>query len=308
MSSYLVLYDDPKNHNGHIDPMLDEYTYGDHKLNGKILRDKIKQGDFLFFHTMRKGKRVITAYYVVEQVLPVPQAKANKLIMTKYRNPHLLESNNVENETIVFGNPITSNILRKPVELTIELLNKLSRKPNLNPSQTETAAITSALRQWKKLSDADVELLLSYIEAGQEIGILKDSYLSSDEIEQLDESDVETFIAANPGVISEGAKLFRQQLVLSDGNRLDLLLKNPDESFIVVEIKKGELGKEVYKQIHDYIKTVKSDFSCNKVTGVIIGSRIMPIYEDFYADIIQKKELKVFLYAWKFSLRPYPGD
>lgn len=148
--------------------------------------------------------------------------------------------------------------------------------------------------------------MLKEIEKAQNQSFLKTTYLSTEEIEQIDESDVEKFISLNPEILGSGLKLINRQLVLDLENRLDLLLKNDaTNELVVVEIKKGSLGKEVYKQITQYINLVKKKFNTNKVRGIIVGSDVLPAYEEFYNDKVQSGKIQIFLYAWKFSLRNF---
>ena len=82
--------------------------------------------------------------------------------------------------------------------------------------------------------------MLKEIEKAQNQSFLKTTYLSTEEIEQFDESDVEKFISLNPEILGSGLKLINRQLVLDLENRLDLLLKNDaTNELVVVEIKKG---------------------------------------------------------------------
>ena len=302
MASYLIPYVDPRKIEGHEDPMLEEFTYGNIEGRGKILREKVKKGDYLFFHTSRKGKRVITAYYVVEKVMDTEDAKRDRLIISKYKNPHLHREELYNNDTIVFGNPIYSRVLKRPFVLTPGILSKLSNPPRLNPDQTELAAISSALRNWKELTDKDVQFLLSQIEKNEEQSILKDTFLSTYEIEQLDEEDIEKFVAMSPAILGSNIKFFKRQYILKSGKRVDLLLKD-EKGLIVVEIKKGPIGKEAYKQVKEYLREIREEFNCS-ARDIIICEDILPAFEDFFIKEIEKRKIDVYLYAWKFNLRP----
>lgn len=59
MSSCLIPYIDPRKLEGHEDPMIDEFTYGDINTRGKKLLENIKKGDFLFFHTSSRNRRYL---------------------------------------------------------------------------------------------------------------------------------------------------------------------------------------------------------------------------------------------------------
>jgi hypothetical protein len=302
MASYLIPYVDPRQL-GEEDPMFKEFTYGEAKRRGKILREKVKKGDFLFFHTSRKGKRVITAYYVVEKVMATEDAKRDKLIKYKYENPHLYHEKLYKNDTIVFGNPIYSRVLKRPLILTTKILNKLSKPPKLNPNQKEQlAAITSALRNWKELTDKDVNFLFSEIEKNEEQSVLKDTFLSTSEVEQLDEADIEKFVATKPSILGSDIKFYKKQYNLKSGKRVDLLLEDK-RGLIVVEIKKGRIGKEAYKQVKTYLEEIRKEFK-RSARGIIICEDILPAFEEFFIKKIEKGEIEVYLYGWKYDLKP----
>lgn len=293
VTNYLIPYLDPKKIGGHEDPLLQEYTYGESgKKRGGMLLNKVSRGDFLFFHTNIKGKHVITGYYSVEKSMLTREAKQDKLITRKYRNPHLGYDKPSEYDTIVFGNVIYSKALAHPFCLTSEILNKLSSRPK------------SISRPWLKLRDADVQLLLSEIEKGEEQGFLKDTFLSSSEVQQLLEEDIESFIESNPQALGRNLQAFKRQYELKSGKRVDLLLKD-DEVIVVVEIKKGSIGRDTYVQIRNYLQEVKSEFKRN-VRGVIVCSDVLPAFEDFFLKKIEKN-IGVYLYSWKFNLQALQG-
>ena len=302
MKGYLIPYVDPRQL-GEEDPMFKEFTYGEAKRRGKILREKVKKGDFLFFHTSRKGKRIITAYYVVEKVMATEDAKRDKLIKYKYENPHLYHEKLYNNDTIVFGNPIYSRVLKRPLILTTKILNKLSKPPRLNPNQKEQlAAITSALRNWKELTDKDVNFLLSEIKKNEEQNVLRDTFLSTSEVEQLDEKEIEKFVATNPTILGSDIKFYKKQYNLKSGKRVDLLLEDK-RGLIVVEVKKGRIGKEAYKQVKTYLEEIRKE-SKRSARGIIICEDILPAFEDFFMDKIENGEIEVYLYGWKYDLKP----
>ena len=289
MVNYLIPYVDPRKIGGHEDPVLEEFTYGDTKDRGRWLREKVGRGDFLFFHTNRKSAQILTAYYFVEKVMPTEDAKKDKFIISKYKNPHLHKENLESNDTVVFGNPIYSKILRHPLTIDKPILNKLSRKPK------------SISRPWVKLSNEDVKFLFGEINKYEKESFLKDTFLSSTEVEQLVEEDIESFIESNPKALDKNLMALHRQYVLKTGERIDLLLKDK-EDLVVVEIKKGSIGRDAYKQIKRYLNEVKNEFKC-KVRGIIICSDILPAFEDFFMKKIEKGEVKVYLYSWKFNLR-----
>ena len=104
----------------HNDPLLEEFTYGDSKKRARRLKLDAKPGDYIFFHRSIGGRRFITAYYVVDRVLDTAEAAKYRNITAKYRNPHILEfllgeRTTEEEDALVFGDPITSRVLDRPL-------------------------------------------------------------------------------------------------------------------------------------------------------------------------------------------------
>lgn len=303
MPNYLIGYKDPEKNNGHEDPMLNEFTYGDLKINGEKLLT-LKKGDFLFFHKTIFDKRYITAFFFVEEVHLVKNILQDLLIIDKYNNHHLQKNSSQLsiNETVVFGNPLRSKALDVPLEITEEVLNLLSRKANLNPSQTKLAAISSALRTWKELDSKDVNILLSLIQANEKAGRLTNTVISTEEVSQILERDIEKFIIRYPETFGEDVVVEKQQYVFSDESRLDLLLHDKKTGCrIVVEIKKGRIGRETKQQIKHYMNLCKNELGYSDVKGIIVCAGILPLYEN---DLLEARKENIFTqkYGWRFHI------
>lgn len=301
--NYLIGYKDAERNFGHEDPMLTEYTYGESGANTEKLL-KVQKGDFLFFHKTIHNKRYITAYYLVEEVVLVKDIKQNLLIMNKYDNPHLKKEIQqlTPSECIAFGNPIQSKVLQVPLEITPELLSKLSRSANLNPNQTLLSAISSALRTWKELNPSDINLLLDLIEQNESKGRLTNRVLTAEEVFQILERDIEKFIISNPSILDANYTIEKSQHIFSDESRLDLLLRDTtNNEFIVVEIKKGPIDRNALNQIKHYIKLCKEELKLNTVKGILVGSGTSPSFED---DINKAKKDRIIVrnYGWGFTI------
>ncbi|AMM95770.1 hypothetical protein UP17_25385 (plasmid) [Peribacillus simplex] len=303
MTSYLIGYIDPEKNNGHEDPMFQEFTYGDLKINGdKLLA--LNKGEYLFFHKTIYDKRYITAYYFVEEVRRVKEVIDDPLIMDNYNNHHLKKKKELlhSSETIVFGNPIRSKVLEVPLELNERLLKQLSRPANLNPNQTTLAAISSALRTWKELSSNDIKLLFGLIKENEKEGRLNNKLLSTEEVFQVLERDIEKYIASNPEILGHGLKLLKQQYIFSDDSRLDLLLINPlNDEVIVVEIKKNKIGREAKQQIKHYMKLCSTELGYLNVKGFIVCPGILPYFEEEMVAA-KKENIYVKAFGWKLDV------
>jgi len=88
------------------------------------------------------------------------------------------------------------------------------------------------------------------------------------------EKDLQNYLAKNPSVIEvglnliEGGKEFDTQRV----GRMDLLCKDKEGNYVVVELKKGSVGDMVAGQILRYIGWVQEYFKTDKVKGIIIAN------------------------------------
>jgi len=304
MASYLIPYLDPKKNDGEEDPLFSEYTYGDKKQRGKTLRDNVRKGDYLFFHTSSQNKRFITAFYEVEELMDIKQAKADIIIKMKYRNPHLLSIESEENEVIVFGNPVRSLVLNPPLEIDKNLLKELSISFNPSKNQTNLQAISSKLRSWLKLESKQIEQLLKIIYEIQTKDFLTKQQLSIEEIRQISESDIEQFIFDNPSELKNGLICLNRQYQFKDGKRLDLLLEDHNTNKIfIVEIKKGYIGAEVIKQIKGYISNYEKEKNIIGVKGIIVCQGILPHFENYVMDQLLKEKIEIYQYGWMFSMK-----
>src|SRR4051812_25811086 len=114
----------------HDDPLFREFTYGDISSRGaRLLRD-VAKGNYIFFHTSISGKKYITGYYVADRVLITSEACRDHAIRDKFRNPHILEclagGRQEKDDVILFGDPITSRVLDRPLLFDRSLAEKLS--------------------------------------------------------------------------------------------------------------------------------------------------------------------------------------
>src|SRR5699024_6523822 len=198
---------------------------------------------------------------------------------------------------------IRSRKLENPLELTPELLNQLTQKPNLSPNQTTLAAISSALRAWKILNNEDVDFLLQCIDENEKSGRLSNTTLSTEEVFEVLERDIEKFIAINPEILGEGYILEKQQHIFSDDSRLDLLLYDKENDCrVVVEVKKGMIGREAKHQVKRYMKLCKKELGYSNIKGLIVCAGILPYFESELLDA-KKDNIFVKTFGWNFNIK-----
>jgi hypothetical protein len=250
--NYLI----PYNQQVDEDPIFAEYTYG-HEFD----LQKVEKGEYIFFHTKILDERYITAYYEVFDKKSVVEIQKDPSIVSKYQNPHIRSGNGTD--IVIFGHPVYSHILQKPVRLTKEIRNKLVGDKSID-------------RPLKVIMSSDAkDYLLEEIQKQQKVP-LQDVSLTTNDVYHLRESDIENFIQIKPQILGESFTFSEKQKVLRDKTRLDLLLKDK-KGLVVVEIKKGLIGPEVYEQIKGYISKVK--------------------------EYIAKGKIEVYVHAWKFDLK-----
>jgi hypothetical protein len=236
--------------------------------------------------------------------LDTAEAIKDRNILAKYKSPHiseflLRERTDEYDDVILFGDPITSRILGKPLLFDRALAEKLSLTIKFPKGKTETQAIGSATRSWRELIDKDVEVLLEAIKSSEEEGFGIETVLSTDEVTEIIEKDIEGFIEKNPGLIGETLKL-RRQLDTPVG-RIDLLLEDKKGNLIVVELKLDRIGRDAINQLRRYMNWVKRETK-KEVAGVIVCKGVMPAFEE---DFKKLKDIKIFCYGWQLKVCPW---
>jgi len=180
---YVRLYDHP-------DPMFDEWTYGDHDSRARKLRDQVKKGDFLFFHTTLKGQKCITAYFVADQTLNTADVAHDRALSAKYKNPHIPELKQGlrgfpgSDDVILFGDPLRSRVLENPLAFDRSLAHKLSVGIRFPRGRSDSQAIGSATRTWRELSNKDVNIILREVRKCAVAKPDKRAVLSTEEVSE----------------------------------------------------------------------------------------------------------------------------
>jgi hypothetical protein len=296
----------------HNDPLFKEFTYGDLDQRGRKLKT-LQSGDHVFFHTTIRGKKCITAYYTVARVIDTRNVVKDPDLMSKFRNPHIErwmkdKKNSKSVDVMLFGDPITSMILTKPLPFDKKLAQRLSLNIPFPTGRTESLAIGSATRSWRQLTDKDVRILrnaIKAVEATTEDGDLSlslDGILTTEEVSQVVEKHIEGLLAKNPKLVGDSIISVKRQLETDEG-RIDLLLETKAGRVIVVEVKLHRIGRDAVKQIQNYMKWVRKGKGKKNVSGVIVCEGVLPA---FVEDLAKLKDIKIMCYGWQLKLRRWP--
>lgn len=287
----------------HPDPLLEEFTYGDIKARARKLKRDLKRGDYVFFHTTIRGRRYITAYYVVDRVLDTSEAASNRAIADKYQNPHIKEYLKGErrgyDDAVLFGDPILSRKLPRRLLFDRALAEKLSLNIPFKKNFTENQCIGSATRQWRRLTEKDVMILLREIKKWEEKGIASEVVLSTDEVLEIREVDLENFIVNNVHLLASNLTLIDRQIDTRAG-RLDLLFEDENKNLVVAELKLNEIGRYAINQLRRYIHQVRKDTG-KKVRGIIVSKDVLPTFVNEFRKL---RNIKIFHYGWKLTVYP----
>jgi len=153
----------------HPDPLFEDYTYGDVKKRGRRLQRSLVKGDYIFFWTKIAGKQYITAYYLVQRVVPTRELIGDKRAKVRYLSPHLHYERYEDrkelypDDTLVVGDRKRSRRLGIPLQLTRSIVGHLSKPVKFRNDATDAENLGRGLREPKALTQEDVNYILNEI-------------------------------------------------------------------------------------------------------------------------------------------------
>jgi len=280
---------------GHDDPNFTEFTYGDCNARGEQLKRDLEPGDYVFFHTTVCANQVITAYYVVERAMDIREATRDKRITARYKALPTTD------DVVLFGDRITSRVLEKPLPFDRALLRKLSLQIPFRHGRTQAQNIASATRAWRILTPADVNVLMREIQSCERrpSGVTSaDKMLSTEEVSNTIEKDVESLIAERPHLLGRGLRLRYRQYDTEVG-RIDLVLEDGKHNLVIVELKLDRVGRTCISQLRRYMSWAKKGSRGKNVRGIVVCSGVLPQFQD---DFTRLKGIQIFMYGWKLQV------
>ncbi len=130
-----------------------------------------------FFHTSIGGMKHITTCYAVDCVLNTAGVIEDRNIFAKYKNPHISEflageRTDKDDDFVIFGDPITSRMLKKCLIFDKTHAEKLTLNIKFSKGKTEMQTFCSATRAWRKLTDSGVKVFwkkISHLKKKEEV-------------------------------------------------------------------------------------------------------------------------------------------
>lgn len=302
---------------GHKDPDFRIPIYGDSGSRGESLQRNVEPGSYLFFHTNLGGAKYITGYIQVERTLSRAEAQATDFPV---------RCDAVDDDWCFVGAPATSRSLAKPLLFDRNLAQQLSLGIDFTSLdqglRSEVAVLGSATRPPRRLTDADVTLLLAKAAELQRNLKISNSevvarYLTFqderqetvpfDEVHQVKERELQLLLRRDPVALGQGLRVIAYEKLMPDGDRLDLLLEDSiDGALVVAELKApGQATDAVAVQVASYASDIKQEYSGRTVRKMIVcDGRVSPKLRKACHDL----GIELRAYGWKLSTVPLVLD
>lgn len=130
-------------------------------------------------------------------------------------------------------------------------------------------------KSFREIPEDEFDIFKEFLERGEvktfePTPIIKKSVKPVDWFSISLEEDLRRYLAMNPYLIEPGFKLIGEKYKTPIGE-VDLLFRDEQGNYVVVETKKGRASDEVVGQILRYISAIQEKFG-NKVRGIIIAN------------------------------------
>lgn len=113
----------------------------------------------------------------------------------------------------------------------------------------------------------------------------------------INEEFVEKFISKNLWIIEEDIKILERQYYLETGGIIDILAKDKEGNFLIVEVKKGEANRKTLGQILEYISSFmkEKNIERNQIRGIVITKtapqKMKKTFKLAYVELVLFEEL-----------------
>lgn len=193
-------------------------------------------------------------------------------------------------DVVLIGDPEKSIDIRKaPLILDKFILSRLdlNGKPikwdivdNKGKKYDENKCITVCLRPPRVLSKSDGDVLAQLVnERYQKLTALTstnnflpiNSFVASKiDLTGNTEKEIEDIVIKNIKVLGDGLNYIDRQVILIDGNRVDILAKNGYGTPVLIEVKKGTADDSTLAQLASYLHQYNKQYPLVKPIGKIV--------------------------------------
>lgn len=195
-----------------------------------------------------------------------------------------------DQDVVLLGDPRKSYDIRKtPIVLDKYLLSRLdlNGKPikwdivdNKGNRFDENRCITTCLRPPRVLSKSDGDMLELLVKQRHErltSNTLFNNFLPMNSFvatkihfECRTESEIEDIVIKNIDFLEKGLRYINRQVILDDGNRVDILACNRNGTPVIIEVKKGTADDSTLTQLASYLHQYKKQLPSSEPIGKIV--------------------------------------
>ena len=164
---------------------------------------------------------------------------------------------------------LTRQVIRTDPELATHLIFRFSQMTNFPLRDAQAAALEHLYEAWQR---QPMSVPCRPIHGDK---MVRAQSLGAGVLDRnVHERHFEDVLAKNPGTIEVGLVIVGRQYIAPGVGRMDLLCKDKDGTFVVVEIKRPtDSGERVVEQIAAYMSWVREKLADDgRVRGIIIGT------------------------------------
>ncbi len=124
-------------------------------------------------------------------------------------------------------------------------------------------------------------------------------------VELLYEKEVQAYLAQNLHLLGESSlELVQIEHPIGfgkDSGRIDILAKDANADYVVIEVKRGIAGRSAVGQVQSYMGSLLAEFPGKKVRGLLVA---MGLDDAARSALLVTTNIKVFEFKTRFEFKP----
>ena len=93
-------------------------------------------------------------------------------------------------------------------------------------------------------------------------------------VEYLDEAELRDYLAAHPDLVEEGLQVIRVERPMQGEGYADIVARDQEGRYVVIEVKRVHAGREAVKQLHRYVEALRRSNPEAPVRGILVAPSI----------------------------------